>query len=207
MMPPFTTAPLDPAIDDEDYPSVIAVQLRHARLRVEDAGVYEGKAREEASSYVEAVKAQERALWQEFEDYLLQALLWREKQTGRARLPCAVGLFLLQDAPASLAVDDLAQVQEWAARLSYDLVQLQARLLALAEGGTVNAARTQENVINEIVTDFYGRRGLLPDGCRLLPTRRVPTLCQHNPDTPSEDISSRDISSGDIYISSGDTTS
>lgn len=182
MMPPFTTAPLDPAIDDEDYPSVIGVQLRHARLRVEDAGVYEGKAREEAASYVEAVKAQERALWQEFEDYLLQALLWQEKQTGSARLPCAAGLFLLQEAPPTLAVDDLTQVQGWAAHLSYDLMQFQAQLLALHEGETANAARTEE-----IVTDFYRRRGLLPDGCRLLPVRRVPTLCQFNPHTSSGD--------------------
>jgi len=182
MMPPFTTAPLDPAIDDEDYPSVIGVQLRHTRLRVEDAKVYEGKAREEAASYVGAVKAQERALWQEFEDYLLQALLWREKQTGSARLPCAAGLFRLQEAPSTLAVDDLIQVQGWAARLSYDLVQLQSHLIALSEAGTGNAVRAQE-----IVTDFYRRRGLLPDGCRLLPTRRVPTLCPFNPDTPSGD--------------------
>jgi len=196
-MPPFTTAPLDPAIDDEDYPSVIGVQLRHARLRVEDAKVYERKAEEEAASYVEAVKAQERALWQEFEGYLLQALLWQEKQTGSAQLPCAVGLFLLQDAPASLSVDDLVQVQEWATRLSYDLVQLQSHLIALSEGGTGNAARTQE-----IVTDFYQRSGLLPGGCRLLPTRRAPILCPFNQDT-----SSGDTSLGDIYISLGDTTS
>jgi len=196
MMPPFTTAPLDPAIDDEDYPSVIGVQLRHARLRVEDARVYEGKAKEEAASYVQAVKAQEQALWQEFEDYLLQALLWREKQTGSARLPCAAGLFLLQDAPASLSVDDLTQVQGWTARLIYDLVQFQAQL-SLSEAGTANAATPEE-----VVTDFYHRRGLLPDGCRLLPTRRVPTLCQFNPDT-----SSGNTSSEDIYISSGDTTS
>lgn len=185
MMPPFTTAPLDPAIDDEDYPSVIGVQLRHARLRVEDAKVYERKAREEAASYVEAVKAQERALWQEFEDYLLQALLWQEKQTGSARLPCAVGLFQLQEAPPTLAVDDLTQVQGWAARLSYDLVQFHAQLLALSEGGTGNATTPEE-----IVADFYRRRELLPDGCRLLPTRRVPTLCPFNPDTSSGDTTS-----------------
>jgi len=181
MMPPFTTAPFD----DEDYPSVIGVQLRHARLRVEDAKVYERKAREEAASYVEAVKAQERALWQEFEDYLLQALLWREKQTGSARLPCDAGLFRLQDAPASLSVDDLVQVQEWARRLSYDLVQFHAQLSVLSEGGTSNAANPEE-----VVTDFYRRRGLLPDGCRLLPTRRVPTLCPFNPDISSGDTTS-----------------
>jgi len=194
MMPPFTTAPLDPAIDDEDYPSVIGVQLRHARLRVEDAKVYERKAKEEAASYVEAVKAQERALWQEFEDYLLQALLWREKQTGSARLPCAVGLFRLQEAPPALAVDDLAQVQRWAARLSYDLVQFQAQLSVLSEGKVRDVAGTGDSRgdsygahADEIVTDFYQRRGLLPGGCRLLPTRRVPILCQFNPDTSSGD--------------------
>lgn len=152
--------------DDEDYPSVIALQLRRAHFHVEGALERERVMLADASARVEAAKAQEQAQWQEFEGYLLEALRWREKQTGSSRLVCAHGTFRLQDVPEAVALDDEAQVQEWARSLLADLALLCARL------SSSSITTSQDN--DEIVTDFYRRMGLLPAGCHLLPNRRVP---------------------------------
>lgn len=158
----------NPDFDDEDYPSVIALHLRQAQSRVEDALERERAMVGDATARVEVAKAQEQAQWQEFEDYLLEALRWQEKQTGSSRLVCAHGTFRLQDVPASLVIEDEAQVQEWARSLLADLALLFARLSS--------SAPTTFPDNDEIVTDFYRHTGLLPPGCRLVPGRRVPLL-------------------------------
>ena len=165
----------------QDYLSTIAEQLYAARRRREAACVRSEATQTDARARVEAAQSEEQSLWAQFEDYLLEALRWQEQQSGTARLPCALGVFSLEEVPGEVAITDLSQVHEWTRRLSGELVSLSA--LPVAPQAQSEAPQAQQSLdpghhaaADALVTRFYRRTGLLPEGCHLTPARRKPML-------------------------------
>ena len=168
-------------LDEEDYLSFIASQLLLMRHRYQHALARQEQMRYQADSHVQAAHVAQQATWAQFEDYLLEALRWQEQLTGTARLPCDVGVFGLEEVPGEVTITNLSQVHEWTRRLSGELVSLSA--LPVAPQAQSEAPQAQQSLdpshhtaVNALVTRFYRRTGLLPEGCHLTPARRRPML-------------------------------
>lgn len=178
--------PSCPDLDEEDYLSFIASQLLQVRHRYQHALAQQEQILHRADSHVQAAHVAQQAVWTQFEDYLLEALHWQEQQSGTARLPCAVGVFRLEEVPGEVTLTDLFQVHEWTRRLSAELVSLSALPIPPPVEPQAQSDETPETqpsldpghhaVVNALVTRFYRRTGLLPGGCHLSPARRKPML-------------------------------
>ncbi len=190
MTPDPIPNPANPDRGEEDYLSVIASQLLAVRHRYHHALAQQEQMLHQANSHVQAAHDAQQAVWEEHEDYLIEALRWHEKKSGSSRLECEVGVFYLDEEPARVIIRDAEQVRRWAHRMTGDLVFLGAALPGAAApdaaAPTTTAPKaTEAKVLTEakalinaevLVAEFYRRTGLLPDGCRLILPRPVPAL-------------------------------
>lgn len=178
-LPPRPSTHRDAYPEDEDYVGYAITQLRHAHFRTQEARTYQQHTQAESGARLAAALASEQALMGDFEDYLREALLWREKQTGHARLAHALGTLQLQEAPPLLTLHDLPQLQAWVRHFQQELLMLG---LALPEAdatdptSATSAALQTADATQAALRTFYEHTGVVPPGIQLEPRPRQVVL-------------------------------
>ena len=172
-LPPQPSPHGDAYPEDEDYVGYALTQLRHARLRTQEARAHQQSALAESGARMGAALASERAMMNEFEDYLREALLWQEKQTGHTRLVHALGTLRLQEAPPLLLLRDLNQLQAWVRQFQQELLALS---LALPDTDPTSATPAAHQTAEVALRIFYEHTGLVPPGAQLEPRQRQVVL-------------------------------
>lgn len=178
-LPPRPSPHRDAYPEDEDYVGYAITQLRHARFRTREARTYQQHAQAESGARLAAALASERAMMGDFEDYLREALLWKEKQTGHARLAHALGTLRLQEAPPLLTLHDPPQLQAWLRHLGQGLLALSLALpeATIPTSATSAALQTAEATqAQAALRTFYEHTGLVPPGTQLEPRPRQVVL-------------------------------
>ncbi len=178
-LPPRPSTHRDAYPEDEDYVGYAITQLRHAHFRTQEARAHGQSAQAQSSARLGAALEGEKAMMGDFEDYLREALLWQEKQTGQARLAHALGTLQLQDAPPRLMLRDLHQLQAWVRHFQQELLTLG---LALPEADATDptsatqAAWQTAEATQAALRTFYEHTGVVPPGSQLEPRQRVVVL-------------------------------
>ncbi len=152
--------------EDEDYVGYALTQLHHTRFRTQEARTHQQCAEAESNARLEAALEGERAMMGEFEDYLREALLWREQGSGHARLAHALGTLRLQEAPPLLTLHDLPQLRAWLRHFQQELLALS---LALPEAADPTTATQDAEAIQAALRQFHEHTGLMPPGSQLQP--------------------------------------
>ena len=170
-MTPQTAHAPKSSIDIEEEFSALAKEILMLRGRHQEALLRKKHAVEEAVQRAESFRAAEEAVWRQNESYLSEALAYQEELTGVARFSCQFGTFTLQDMPPIVTVSDMNELQKWMGDFLANLMLLHSalpydRLLKKDFLG----------VTSPMLTDFYNRTGVLPDGCELSSSRRKPVL-------------------------------
>lgn len=167
--------------------AAIAEQLLTARFRHLDAIEQQKNAHSQSQERLDVARREERAVWAQYEPALRQALLEQEKQGAQPRLECAAGVFRWEELPERVGIANLALLHTWTQRTTGDLVFLCATLPPFMlpatdekdDQPTQSLEREGEFDLAEaetLVTEFYRRTGLLPEGCQLKAPGRVPVL-------------------------------
>ncbi len=176
-LPPRPSTHRDAYPEDEDYVGYALTQLRHAHFRTQEARAQGQSAQAQSIAHLAAALASERAMMGDFEDYLREALLWQEKQSGQALLVHAFGTLRLQEAPPLVTLRDPHQLQAWVRHCQGQLLALS---LALPDANDTRIATTTTTGAVEAtqaaLRTFYERTGLVPPGSQLEPRQRVVVL-------------------------------
>lgn len=178
-MTPQPTHSIESGINIEEGLLAIAKQILMLRCRYQEALAYKEKVVDEAVQRVESIRAEEKAVWEQHESYIFEALAHQEKLTGVPDFPCQFGTFTLQDTPPIVTVSDMDELQKWMGDFLANRMLLHSAnfmLLHSAPSEDLTTKKAFSGMISPMLTDFYNRTGVLPDGCELSSSCRKPVL-------------------------------
>ena len=167
------------SINIEEEFSALAKEILMLRGRHQEALLRKKHAVEEAVQRAESFRAAEEAVWRKNESYISEALVHQEELTGIAKLSCQFGTFALQDMPPTVTVSDMNELQKWIGDFLANRMLLHSvnfLLLHSAPSEDLTTKKAFSGVISPMLTDFYNRTGVLPNGCELASSCRKPVL-------------------------------
>ncbi len=170
-MTPQSTHAIENGIRIEEELSALAKRILMLRCRYQEALAHKEKVVEEAIQRADSLRAEEKAVWEQHESYVSEILAHREELTGVPDFTCRFGTFSLRDTPPIVTVSDMNDLQKWMGDFLANLMLLYSAL--------PQDRRTKKDfygMTSPMLTDFYNRTGVLPDGCELSSSCRKPVL-------------------------------